>query len=87
MDLRGWPADTDAEFDDPLWRPRLRAATVLLLGLLLQELLDLVVDARQQVRIPTGVKDGQKIRIREVGGPGKHGGAPGDLYVTVHVHD
>ncbi|MEN8655486.1 protein kinase [Streptomyces sp. 21So2-11] len=40
-----------------------------------------------QVRIPAGVKDGQKIRIRELGGPGKHGGAPGNLYVTVHIAD
>ncbi|MBG7704686.1 hypothetical protein HCJ76_43025 [Streptomyces sp. MC1] len=39
-----------------------------------------------KVRIPAGVKDRQKIRSREVGGPGKHGGAPRDLYVTVHVH-
>jgi DnaJ-class molecular chaperone len=38
-----------------------------------------------KVRIPAGVKNGQKIRVRELGAPGKHGGAPGDLYVTVHV--
>ncbi|MEU8470146.1 DnaJ C-terminal domain-containing protein [Streptomyces sp. NPDC029006] len=38
-----------------------------------------------KVRIPAGIKDGRKIRIRELGGPGKHGGAPQDLYVTVHV--
>ncbi|MFD3484957.1 protein kinase [Streptomyces sp. NPDC058665] len=37
------------------------------------------------VRIPAGVRNGQKIRLREFGAPGKHGGAPGDLYVTVHV--
>ncbi|MEE1943083.1 protein kinase [Streptomyces sp. TRM 70361] len=40
-----------------------------------------------RVRIPAGLKDRQQIRIRELGGPGKHGGAPGDLYVTVHVQD
>lgn len=40
-----------------------------------------------KVRIPAGIRDGQKVRIRELGGPGKHGGAPGDLYVTVHVTD
>ncbi|MER6146085.1 DnaJ C-terminal domain-containing protein [Streptomyces sparsogenes] len=38
-----------------------------------------------KVRIPAGIRDGQKVRIRELGGPGKHGGAPGDLYVTVHI--
>lgn len=35
-----------------------------------------------KVRVPAGVKNGQKIRLRELGAPGKHGGAPGDLYVT-----
>lgn len=40
-----------------------------------------------KVRIPAGLKDGQEVRIRELGGPGKNGGAPGDLYVTVHVTD
>ncbi|MFJ1601510.1 protein kinase [Streptomyces sp. NPDC088261] len=40
-----------------------------------------------KVRIPAGVKAGQKIRIRELGAQGTHGGAPGDLYVTVHVGD
>ncbi|MDX3528471.1 protein kinase [Streptomyces sp. ID05-39B] len=40
-----------------------------------------------KIRIPAGVRNGQKIRLREFGAPGKHGGAPGDLYVTVHVTD
>ncbi|MEF3118942.1 DnaJ C-terminal domain-containing protein [Streptomyces chrestomyceticus] len=40
-----------------------------------------------QVRIPAGIREGQRIRLRELGGPGQHGGAPGDLYVTVHIDD
>jgi molecular chaperone DnaJ len=37
------------------------------------------------VRVPTGVTDGQRIRVKGRGAAGANGGPPGDLFVVVHV--
>jgi molecular chaperone DnaJ len=38
-----------------------------------------------QVKIPAGILDGQKVKVRGKGQPSPNGGEPGDLLVSVHV--
>ncbi len=37
------------------------------------------------INIPAGVKDGQKLRVRDKGEPGPYGGPRGDLYVQIRL--
>ena len=36
-------------------------------------------------RIPRGATDGQRLRLKGKGAPGTNGGAPGDLYLQIHL--
>ena len=38
-----------------------------------------------KVKLPSGVRDGQQIRLKGKGGPGRNNGPAGDLYVAVQI--
>lgn len=40
-----------------------------------------------KVNIEPGTRDGKKLRLRNMGAPGKHGGETGDLYLNIHIID
>ncbi len=53
---------------------------------ILSTTMDLTIDGNHiKVKIPEGVANGQRIRIRGKGAPAVRGGTPGDLNVLVHV--
>lgn len=37
------------------------------------------------VKIPKGIRSGEKVRLAKQGKPGKNGGEPGDLYIKVEI--
>jgi curved DNA-binding protein len=37
------------------------------------------------VTVPAGVTDGQRLRLRGKGGPGRHGGPAGDIYLHIQI--
>ncbi|HMK49151.1 MAG TPA: DnaJ domain-containing protein [Thermodesulfovibrionales bacterium] len=37
------------------------------------------------IKIPRGIKNGQRIRLTGQGGAGKYGGGPGDLYIEIRI--
>jgi len=48
------------------------------------------VDGRQEkvsVKIPAGIADGQKLRLKGKGRPSPYGGQPGDLLIQVRIKD
>ena len=46
-------------------------------------------EKQMEVKVPAGVETGSRLRVTGEGESGTHGGAPGDLYVVIHVaeHD
>ncbi|TFG00134.1 MAG: J domain-containing protein [Promethearchaeota archaeon] len=40
-----------------------------------------------KVKIPKGIKENQKLRLKGKGMPGNNGGKPGDLYINIHIND
>jgi len=46
----------------------------------------LTIDGKNiRIKIPAGVEDGQKIKLKGYGGAGINGGPNGDLYITFHI--
>ena len=42
-------------------------------------------DRELLVKVPPGIREGQKIKLRGLGGEGRHGGDPGNLFLEVSI--
>ena len=72
---------------EPVKGPDVRTdATLTLRQAVSGETVELTADGKTMtVRIPPGVHDGQKLRLRGKGRPGRAGGPPGDMVVSITV--
>jgi curved DNA-binding protein len=37
------------------------------------------------IKIPPGIREGQRIKLKSMGGDGRQGGEPGDLFLKVKI--
>ncbi|MFI1606964.1 DnaJ C-terminal domain-containing protein [Streptomyces griseofuscus] len=42
-------------------------------------------ETAHRIRIPPGVRTGQRLRLKGLGWPGRNGGEAGDLFVVVRI--
>jgi curved DNA-binding protein len=45
-----------------------------------------LADQKLNLKLKPGIAEGQVLRMKEKGAPGRNGGPAGDLFITIHVH-